>query len=141
MPYSRQSAPSFRPMSEMNITPLIDVMLVLLIMFIMVIPIATHSLSIPLPTGPGKFANEDSNTVHIDAQDRLFWNGQPLDRQGLLNQLASAAAMDEQPVIRFEPDALASYRQSSSTIALIKDSGVDRFAFVGNERYRTFDAD
>ena len=49
--------------------------------------------------------------------------------------------MEQQPIIRFEPDALASYRQSASTIALIKDSGVERFAFVGNERYHSFDAD
>ncbi|QPD00528.1 biopolymer transporter ExbD [Qipengyuania soli] len=128
-------------MSELNITPLIDVMLVLLIMFIMVIPIATHSLLIPLPNGPGRFEILEVNTVHIDVSDRVFWNGLELDRQELLNQLASAAKNTDQPLVRFEPDARASYDKSAKTIALIKDSGVRRFAFIGNERYRNFDAE
>ena len=128
-----------RPMSDLNITPLIDVMLVLLIMFILAIPIATHALQVPLPNGAPTNPIEETNVVHIDASDRLFWNGAEMDRQGLLNQLASAAEMDRQPVIRFDPDARASYATSARTIALIKDSGVDNFAFVGNDRYRNFD--
>ncbi|MEZ5681151.1 MAG: biopolymer transporter ExbD [Erythrobacter sp.] len=142
MPYIyRRTVAAPRPMSEMNITPLIDVMLVLLIMFIMVIPIATHSLLVPLPNGEGEFETLGINTVHIDAADRLYWNGNALDRQQLLNQLADAASLPEQPVVRFEPDARASYDRSAKTIALIKDSGIERFAFVGNEKYRSFGAD
>lgn len=142
MPYTyRRAVPLSRPMSEMNITPLIDVMLVLLIMFIMVIPIAAHSLLIPLPNGEGRFPVLGVNTVHIDANDRVFWNGNELDRKDLLNQLASAAKAPDGPLVRFEPDARASYDRSAKTIALIKDSGVERFAFIGNERYRDFDAD
>ena len=141
MPYRIRSKPmAMRPMSEMNITPLIDVMLVLLIMFIIVIPIATHALAIPLPNGKGIFRTEAINTVHIDARDRLYWNGQSLDRQQLLNQLAGAAALTDQPQIRFDPDPRASYDRSASTIALIKDSGIEKFAFIGNERYRAFGA-
>lgn len=139
MPYGYRRQPEApRPMSAMNITPLIDVMLVLLIMFIMVIPIATHSLTVPLPSGPGRFAVQQINTVHIDAADRLFWNGQRLDRQELLNQLAMTAQTAPDSVLRFEPDSAASYDASAKTIALIKDSGISRFGFSGNERYRTF---
>ena len=142
MPYPRSSRTVIgQPMSEMNITPLIDVMLVLLIMFIIVIPIATHALAIPLPNGKGIFRTEVINTVHIDARDRLYWNGQSIDRQQLLNQLAGAAALTNQPQIRFDPDPRASYDRSARTIALIKDSGIEKFAFVGNERYRAFSAD
>ena len=141
MPYTYPRSTAYaRPMSEMNITPLIDVLLVLLIMFIMVIPIATHSLLIPLPNGGGEFETRPVNTVHIDAADRLYWNGNALDRQQLLNQLAEAASMAEQPLVRFEPDARASYDRSAKTITLIKDSGIERFAFIGNERYRNFGA-
>lgn len=141
MPYHRSSRTAVgQPMSEMNITPLIDVMLVLLIMFIIVIPIATHALAIPLPNGKGIFRTEAINTVHIDARDRLYWNGQSLDGQQLLNQLAGAAALTDQPQIRFDPDPRASYDRSARTIALIKDSGIEKFAFVGNERYRAFGA-
>ncbi|MBY6015391.1 biopolymer transporter ExbD [Qipengyuania gaetbuli] len=139
MPYpSRALASAGRPMGDMNITPLIDVMLVLLIMFIMVIPIGTHALQVPLPTGRATEEIRDVNVVTIDAQDRLYWNGVELDRQELLNQLAAAADMREEPLLRFEADAFASYEASAGTIALIKDSGVTRFAFVGNEKYRQF---
>ena len=142
MPYPHSSRTAVgQPMSEMNITPLIDVMLVLLIMFIIVIPIATHALAIPLPNGKGIFRTEAINTVHIDARDRLYWNGQSLDRQQLLNQLAGAAALTDQPQIRFDPDPRASYARSARTIALIKDAGIEKFAFVGNERHRVFGAD
>ena len=142
MAYPRRRSPvAAPPMSQMNITPLIDVMLVLLIMFIVVIPLATHALQVPLPTGEGRFDIAATNTVHIDARDRLFWNDQALNSQELLNQLASAAALPEQPLIRFEPDPAASYDRSARTIALIKDAGIDTFAFAGNERYRTFDAE
>ncbi len=128
-----------RPMSDMNVTPFIDVLLVLIIMLIMVVPIATHSLDIPLPTARGTYEFRDTNTVSIDAQDHLFWNGQAIGRQELLNQLASAAKLPDDPVVRFEPDALASYDMSARTIALIKDSGIKNFAFAGNYKYREFE--
>ena len=128
-----------QPMSEMNVTPFIDVLLVLLIMFIMVIPIATHALLIPLPNGPNSEQILDENMVHIDSADRLYWNGVEMNRQQLLNQLAATAALEQQPVVKFEPDALASYEASARTITLIKDSGISNFAFVGNHKYRQFD--
>jgi len=117
------------PMGEMNTTPLIDVLLVLIIMIIITIPMATHSLEVPLATGKGKFA-----------EDQLLWNGQPLSQQELINQLVTATSQAEEPLLRFEPDALASYDRSAKTIALIKDAGVTKFAFVGNHKYRDFDA-
>ena len=139
MPYPTRALPAHsRPLGDMNITPLIDVMLVLLIMFILAIPIATHALQIPLPSGPNKLAIERVNLVTIDAQDRLYWNGAALERQELLNQLTAAAALPDEPVLRFTPAAPASYEMSARTIALIKDAGVTRFAFSGNEKYRAF---
>ena len=128
-----------RPMSEMNVTPFIDVLLVLIIMLIMVVPIATHSLDVPLPNGEGRFATEATNTVSIDSEDRLYWNGQALSRQELLNQLATASHLPDKPLLRFEPDANASYDAASRTIALIKDSGTEHFAFVGNHLHRNFE--
>ena len=142
MPLAARRSPSTESyFSDMNVTPFIDVLLVLLIMFIMVIPIATHSLLIPLPTGPGPNEILEENVVHIDSSDRLYWNGAEMDRQRLFNQLASAAALEEQPLVRFDPDGRASYKTSASTIALIKDAGIENFAFVGNHRYRNFSAD
>ena len=139
MPVAARRTYDHRTMfSEMKVTPFIDVLLVLLIMFIMVIPMATHALLIPLPTDNPSLQIRAENIVRIDAADRLYRNGQQLDRQRLLNQLAGAAAMDPEPLIRFEPDAKASYETSAHTIALIKDSGVDSFAFTGNYHYREF---
>lgn len=121
-------------MSEMNVTPFIDVLLVLII----VVPIATHSLDIPLPSDKGEFEVRTTNTIAIDAQDRLFWNGQHLNRQGLLNQLATSTSSEEKPLLRFDPAPNASYDVSAKTIALIKDSGTENFAFVGNHLHKDF---
>ena len=104
-------------------------------------PFAAHALLIPLPTDKPSLQIRAENIVRIDAADRLYWNGQQLDRQRLLNQLAGAAAMEPEPLVRFEPDAKASYQTSARTIALIKDAGVDSIAFTGNHRHRKYDAD
>ena len=140
MRYANTSPAGFRPIGEINTTPLIDVMLVLLVMIIITIPLATHSLDVPLPTGTPTAEIRDTNTVSVDEGDRLTWNGTVLDRGQLGAQLAAAARATPAPTIRFEPSANASYDASAKTIALIKDAGVESFAFVGNERYRNFDA-
>lgn len=130
-----------RSMGEMNVTPFIDVLLVLLIMLILAIPIQTHQTTVDLPQGPVDidFAVLEENTVFIDADDQLFWNGARLSREQLSAQVAAASAMEEEPLLRFEPAALASYDASAQTITLIKDAGATRFAFVGNHKYRSFD--
>ncbi len=122
----------------MNVTPFIDVLLVLIIMLIMVVPIATHKTEVELPGGPPGMANPLSNTIHIDAQDSLFWNGELVSRAQLGANLRHASTLAEEPVLRFEPSAQASYDRSAKTIALIKDSGTSNFAFIGNERHRDF---
>jgi len=78
-------------------------------------------------------------SAHIDDRDRLYWNGEELDRQELLNQLATAVNSPKKPELRFEPDGNASYDVSAKTLALIKDSGSENFAFVGNSRHCDFD--
>lgn len=124
---------------EMNMTPLIDVLLVLIVMLIFTVPVMTHTTEVDLPA-PGKaiYSIAERNSITIDSQDRLFWNGQPVTRETLGAQLAAAVARPRQPEIRFEPAAAASYDRSAKTIALIKDSGVAKFAFVGNEQYAKF---
>ena len=130
-----------KPMGDMNVTPFIDVLLVLIIMLIMVVPIATHNTEVDLP-GPGLkgSANPISNTVYIDSSDRLFWNGEAVTRDQLRANIAAANSMEDEPVLRFEPAALASYDRSAKTIALIKDAGAKKFAFIGNEKYSAFDS-
>ncbi|WP_341714006.1 biopolymer transporter ExbD [Erythrobacter sp.] len=143
MPYAlrRRPTPS-RPLSDMNVTPFIDVLLVLLIMLIMAVPVATHVTDIDLPSGPGPFVpNDIENTVAIDAGDRLYLNGNAVNRDDLSRMVQAASALPHELLLRFEPDAHASYDASAKTIALIKDSGVEHLAFIGNERHRSFNAD
>ncbi|XUU61289.1 ExbD/TolR family protein [Erythrobacter sp. HA6-11] len=126
------------PMGEMNVTPFIDVLLVLLIMIMMSVPIATHKTEIDLPGEPTGMANPVLNTVYIDPADQLFWNGDKVSGEQLSANVAYAASLPEEPLLRFEPDAYASYDRSARTIALIKDAGATRFAFIGNEKHREF---
>ncbi|QFT76192.1 biopolymer transporter ExbD [Erythrobacter sp. THAF29] len=128
------------PKGDMNVTPFIDVLLVLLVMIILAVPIKVHETSVDLPTEPCKTCplNADTNTVFITAQDQLLWNGVEVTPDQLRQQVAAASAMEEQPELRFEPAALASYDRSARTIALIKEAGAKRFAFVGNARHKDF---
>lgn len=135
--YARRAA----PIGEMNVTPFIDVLLVLLIMLILAIPAPVHVTPVDLPSDkpPPTLPVLDQNTIAIDAADRLSWNGTPITASELRAQVAAASAMEPEPLLRFEPDALASYDRASRTIALIKDEGAKSFAFIGNEKYRDFD--
>lgn len=131
-----------KTMGEMNVTPFIDVLLVLLIMLIMAVPIKLHETQIDLPSDqpcPACTLSAAQNTVSIDASDQLFWNGTPVTAAQLGTQVAAASAMPEEPLLRFEPAALASYDVSAKTIVLIKEAGAKRFAFVGNHKYASLD--
>ena len=130
------------PMMEMNMTPLIDVLLVLLIMFIITIPVATHSVDIdlpqPSPTPPDVFVEPDKNKLVLTARDEILWNGNPIDQGQLVTLLEQSRAINPEPELQFEPEPLASYDISAKVLQIIKASGVTKFGFVGNERYRTF---
>ena len=124
------------PMGEMNTTPLIDVMLVLLIMFIITLPIQTDAVNIDLPqTGVITGPDPDKNSVAVTAQGAVLWNGTPITFANLSSQLERTRQMSPQPELRFEPDAQARYALVDQTLAVIKRSGVDGMGFVGNERY------
>jgi biopolymer transport protein ExbD len=130
------------PMGEMNTTPLIDVMLVLLIMFIITIPIQTHAVKIDLPV------NSDTNTpppidpiknkVSVDPAGTITWNGSPIDIVTLRLYLDRTKAMSPEPELHVQPDAQARYNVVDNVLAVIKRSGVTKMGFVGNEQYRAF---
>lgn len=136
---SEQAAPE-RPIGAINTTPLIDVMLVLLIMFVITIPVATHSVDVDLPGEPCHECSlsELTNKVTVTASDTLLWNGEPVSEMQLAGLLAQTRTLAVEPELQFEPDANASYSLSARTLAAIEGSGVTRFGFVGNERYRQF---
>ncbi len=132
------------PMMEMNTTPLIDVMLVLLIMFIITIPVATHAVNIDLPA-PSE-SNDPvtidpiKNKVIITRDDEILWNGTPQTQGELLNTIQQSLLLPVEPELQFEPEEFASYDTTAQVLKIIKGSGATKFGFVGNERYRIFDS-
>jgi biopolymer transport protein ExbD len=136
-----QSGDQGAPISDLNTTPLIDVMLVLLIMFIITIPIQTHSIGIDLPGQAKELPmemNPVKNKVTIDAGGLIRWNGAEIDRLTLRQYLAASLRMPVEPELQFQPAADARYLTVDEVLADIKRSGVTNLGFVGNERYRDF---
>jgi len=129
------------PLSEMNTTPLIDVLLVLLIVFVMSIPMATQSLEVPLPQEigpPPPRPDPVRNKVVLTAGGTILWNGDAVSQGQLLAVLRETTRLRVEPELQFEPEASASYDLSAKVLNVIKGSGITKFGFVGNEQYRTF---
>jgi len=125
------------PMIEMNVTPLIDVMLVLLIMFIITIPPQTHAVKVDLPQNspPTQIVQPDKNTISIDPIGQVAWNGTPVDDVTLRQYLDASLALPTEPELHFQPDPQARYEKVDQVLAIIKRSGVTKMGFIGNEQY------
>jgi len=128
-------------MVQMNMTPLIDVLLVLLIMFIITIPIAVHATDVDLPNGAQTQASEVSNKITVTEGGAVLWNGKEVDQDQLVLLLEVSSTLDPEPELQFEPEANASYALAARTLNTIEASPVTRFGFVGNEKYRAFEAE
>ena len=125
------------PMMEMNTTPLIDVMLVLLIMFIITLPVQTHAVKIdlPIPTDAKNNVDPEKNKVMIDPAGTITWNGSPVDLTQLASYLEQTKALPVEPELQVQPDPYARYLVVDNVMAVIKRSGVGKLGFVGNEQY------
>lgn len=128
------------PLSAMNTTPLIDVLLVLLVMMIITIPVATNSTDFDLPNGTTT-ARVDAtrNRITIASDGTIQWNGASVSQRELAGLLRETTLLPVEPALQFEPEGSASYDLAAKVLATVKASGVTNFGFVGNDRYAQFE--
>ena len=123
---------------DVNTTPLIDVMLVLLVMLIITIPIQLHSVNLNLPTGnpPPPLVKPEVVQLDIDPNSVIFWNGEAVpDRAALEEKLRSAAAYSVQPEVHLRPDKEAKYEVVALVMASAQRLGLTKIGIVGSEQF------
>src|SRR4051812_5093190 len=127
------------PMMDMNVTPLIDVMLVLLIMFIITIPVQSHAVKLDLPVNqpnnPPPPIDPIKNVVTINSGNQVMWNGSPVTLPQLRAYLDATQQMNPIPELHLQPDATARYELVDEVLAVTKQAKVQKMGFVGNEYY------
>ena len=131
---------SGEPMLDIKVTPLIDVMLVLLIMLIMTIPPQTHAVKLDLPVNqkdqPPPPIQPLKNTVGVTAGNQITWNGTPISQDQLRSYLEVTQQMNPIPELHLQPDATARYELVDEVLAITKKAHVQKMGFVGNEYYQ-----
>ncbi|HEX8666851.1 MAG TPA: biopolymer transporter ExbD [Allosphingosinicella sp.] len=129
------------PMMDINTTPLIDVMLVLLIMFIITIPIQTHAVKLDLPvdqpTNQPPPIDPVKNKIVVTPQGQVLWNGEAVDMVRLRQYLDLTQTMTPIPELHLQPDPQARYELVDEVLAVTKRANVEKMGFVGNEAYGT----
>ena len=130
------------PMMDINTTPLIDVMLVLLIMFIITIPIQTHAVKLDLPVDQGDQTpppiDPVKNKIVIEETGTVLWNGAPVDAVTLRQYLDITTTMTPTPELHLQPHPEARYEVVDEVLAITKRANVQAMGFVGNEAYATW---
>ena len=126
------------PLMDINTTPLIDVMLVLLVMLIITIPIQTHAVKLDMPTGspPPPLVLPEVVTIDIDFDGTISWNDEVIpDRQTMEAKMRAAAAQDVQPEVHVRPNKLAKYKYVAEVMASAQRIGLSKLGMVGNEQF------
>ena len=130
------------PMMDINTTPLIDVMLVLLIMFIITIPIQTHAVKLDLPQdSPNQNPppiDPVKNKIVVTGTGQILWNGAPVNPIQLRQYLDITTTMTPVPELHLQPEPEARYELVDEVLAITKRAKVTAMGFVGNEAYATF---
>jgi len=125
-------------MMDINTTPLIDVMLVLLIMFIITIPVMTHAVKLDMPRGETQPPPVPPTVINIevDFDGTILWDGTAVpDEPTLLSYLANAARQDPQPEIHLRPNKRVKYDYVAKVLAASQRLGIRKIGFVGNEQF------
>ena len=120
------------PMAEMNVIPLVDVMLVLLVVFIVAAPVITHSVTLDLPKASSERQAEDpeSVTLSLDGQGQLYLDDKPVSEQRLESVLIQARRDNDELVVYLRADESVTYRRVARAMATVKTAGIERLGFV-----------
>jgi len=122
-----------KPMSEINTTPLVDVMLVMLIIFLITIPVITQSVKVDLPKAaniPTQTKPENIN-IAVDAEGNVYWNTAMVPTQeALLDRLKSIAVLDPQPEVHVRGDRATAYEHIGRVIVLVQRAGIQKVGFI-----------
>jgi biopolymer transport protein ExbD len=127
------------PMMEVNMTPLIDVMLVLIIMLIITIPKQDHSVNLNMPVGnpPPKTSEPVVVTIDVDFDGTILWDNTVIpDRATLEAKMMSVAAQPDQPEVHLRPNKLVEYKVVAGVMATAQRLGVNKIGMVGNEQFQ-----
>jgi biopolymer transport protein ExbD len=120
------------PMADINVTPMVDVMLVLLVIFIITAPLFTHAIKLDLPNAQSAAAPEKPETISlsINAEGRTFWNNDAIEQSDLGAKLAQAAQQDPQPELQLRADKSTRYEVIAQVMAIAQSNGVTKMGFV-----------
>ena len=138
MPMLSPSRKASAPMAEINMIPLIDVMLVLLVIFIITAPLLTHAVKVDLPKASSE-ANQtrpDNVQLAIDAGGVVYWNGEIVDRSGWRSRMDASAAQKPQPEMHIRADGAVAYRRVAEVMADASKAGLTRIGFLSNPEDR-----
>jgi len=124
-------------MMEINTTPLIDVMLVLLVMLIITIPIQLHSVDLEMPVGapPTQLVKPEKIQIDIDAQSMVYWQGLPVTAAELDEHMKAIAAQPPQPEVHIRSDKASQYAVFANVLASSKRLGLNKIAVIGAEQF------
>ncbi|HEX5697526.1 MAG TPA: biopolymer transporter ExbD [Rhodoferax sp.] len=124
-------------MMEINTTPLIDVMLVLLVMLIITIPIQLHSVNLEMPVGapPAKLIKPEKIQIDIDEKNVVYWQGLPVAAAELEGKMKAVSRQEPQPEIHIRPDKASHYAVFANVLASSKRQGLTKIAVIGAEQF------
>lgn len=126
------------PMMDVNMTPLIDVMLVLIIMLIITIPKQNHAVNLNMPVNsnsPPPLTLPVVHTIDIDFDGTISWDGVTMQSESLKSKLAEVSAIPDQPEVHVRPNKLAEYKYVAGVMAAAQRMGVNKIGMVGNEQF------
>lgn len=124
-------------MMDINTTPLIDVMLVLLVMLIITIPIQLHAVDMEMPVGPApaNLIHPEKIQIDIDAQSIVYWQGMPVSANQLDEKMIGVGKLPVQPELHIRPDRSSSYASFTHVLASSRRQGLNKVAIIGNEQF------